>query len=111
MKDIEANIIAQEDQEEIAKFNSEQVKICRNEYLYKYLDFDGGLQMLKHHNIQFTRADRLNDEYDCNFEILDAPQDIISTLNQILQFGVCSLAISPNNSTLWGNDYASCKGL
>ncbi len=67
--------------------------------------------MLEHHNIQFTRADNLNDEYDCNFEILNAPQVIVSELNQLLQFGVCSLSTSPNNSTLWSDRYAGSSGL
>lgn len=33
--------------------------------LYKYLDADGGLNMLKYHNLQFTNASRLNDPFDC----------------------------------------------
>ena len=34
--------------------------------LYKYLDVDGGLAMLKHHNLQFTNATMLNDSFDCH---------------------------------------------
>ena len=31
--------------------------------LFKYLDADGGLEMLKHHNLQFTNVTRLNDPF------------------------------------------------
>lgn len=34
--------------------------------LYKYLDFDGGLKMMKCHNLQFTNATKLNDPFDCH---------------------------------------------
>lgn len=30
--------------------------------LYKYLDAKGGLEMLKHHDLQFTNATQLNDQ-------------------------------------------------
>ncbi len=34
--------------------------------LYKYLDFEGCLKMLRCHNLQFTHASRLNDPFDCH---------------------------------------------
>ena len=34
--------------------------------LYKYLNADGGLEMLKHHNLQFTNATKFNDPFDCH---------------------------------------------
>ena len=39
--------------------------------LYKYLDINGGLQMLKHSNLQFTNATRLNDPFDCHPSLID----------------------------------------
>ena len=39
--------------------------------LYKYLDFEGGLKMLKNHNLQFTNATRLNDPFDCHPSLID----------------------------------------
>lgn len=47
--------------------------------LYKYLDADGGLKMLEHHNLQFTNATRLNDPFDCHpalFDYSDPPVSI-----------------------------------
>lgn len=42
-----------------------------NEYpfLYKYCNFEGGYSMLSAMNIQFTRADELNDEDEINLSI------------------------------------------
>ena len=39
--------------------------------LYKYLDVDGGLAMLKHHNLQFTNATKFNDPFDCHPALFD----------------------------------------
>ena len=39
--------------------------------LYKYLDADGGLEMLKHHNLQFTNASKFNDPFDCHPALFD----------------------------------------
>ena len=39
--------------------------------LYKYLDVKGGLEMLKHHNLQFTNATRLNDPFDSHPTMFD----------------------------------------
>lgn len=41
------------------------------EILYKYLDAEGGLLMLKNHNLQFTNATRLNDPFDCHPGLID----------------------------------------
>lgn len=34
--------------------------------LFKYLDFNGGLAMLEHHNLQFTNTTKFNDPFDCH---------------------------------------------
>lgn len=39
--------------------------------LYKYLDVKGGLEMLKHHNLQFTNATCLNDPLDSHPALFD----------------------------------------
>lgn len=39
--------------------------------LYKYLDFEGGLKMLKKHNLQFTNATKLNDPFDCHPSLIN----------------------------------------
>lgn len=39
--------------------------------LYKYLDAKGGLEMLKHHDLQFTNATQLNDPFDCHPGLID----------------------------------------
>lgn len=39
--------------------------------LYKYLDADGGLKMLRNSNLQFTNATRLNDPFDCHPALFD----------------------------------------
>jgi hypothetical protein len=39
--------------------------------LYKYLDFNGGLMMLYHSNLQFTNATQLNDPFDCHPSLID----------------------------------------
>jgi len=39
--------------------------------LYKYLDVNGGLAMLEHHNLQFTNATQLNDPFDCPPALFD----------------------------------------
>lgn len=41
------------------------------EILYKYLDVDGGLKMLEHHDLQFTNATQLNDPFDCHPGLID----------------------------------------
>lgn len=47
--------------------------------LYKYIEVEGGLEMLKHRNLQFTNATRLNDPFDCHpalFDYSDSPVHI-----------------------------------
>lgn len=39
--------------------------------LYKYLDADGALKMLKYHNLQFTNATKINDPFDCHPSLID----------------------------------------
>lgn len=39
--------------------------------LYKYLDAEGGLAMLEHHNLQFTNASKFNDPFDCHPALFD----------------------------------------
>lgn len=39
--------------------------------LYKYLDVNGGLAMLKYHNLQFTNASKFNDPFDCHPALFD----------------------------------------
>lgn len=39
--------------------------------LFKYLDVDGGLMMLDHHNLQFTHVSQLNDPFDCHPSLID----------------------------------------
>ena len=39
--------------------------------LYKYLDAEGGLRMMKYHNLQFTNASRLNDPFDCHPSLIN----------------------------------------
>lgn len=41
------------------------------EVLYKYLDLDGGMAMLDHHNLQFTHVSQLNDPFDCHPSLID----------------------------------------
>ncbi|MBR5777926.1 MAG: DUF2971 domain-containing protein [Bacteroidales bacterium] len=42
--------------------------------LYKYLDTQGGLAMLRNGNIQFTNATKLNDPFDCHPSLIDFSQ-------------------------------------
>lgn len=39
--------------------------------LYKYINANSGLEMLKNHNLQFTNATKLNDPFDCHYELID----------------------------------------
>ena len=48
----------------------EKVTIIPN-MLYKYLDFEGCLKMLRCHNLQFTHASRLNDPFDCHPSLIN----------------------------------------
>lgn len=90
-----------------------------NQYpsVFKYCNYEGGLKMLSAQNIQFTRADCLNDEDEINISKCDFPHllgvlknnQISESLNsQILQakqffsgIGICSCGKSPFNEVLW----------
>lgn len=39
--------------------------------LFKYLDFNGGLAILEHHNLQFANATKFNDSFDCHPALFD----------------------------------------
>ena len=43
----------------------------QNPLLYKYLDALGALNMIKHHDLQFTNATKLNDPFDCHPGLID----------------------------------------
>lgn len=52
------------------------------ETLYKYLDVESAKAMLRFSNIQFTRATKLNDPFDCHQELLD-----FSTFDRVSKIG------------------------
>lgn len=100
-----------------------------NEYpsFYKYCDFDGGLKMLSAMNMQFTRADGLNDKDEVNLSKCDLDtvtnllvevgisKDTISrnfarTQAYFSGIGICSCGKSAHNERLW-KDYASKDGV
>ena len=64
--------------------------------LYKYLDLTGGLEMLKHHNLQFTNATRLNDPFDCHPALFD--------------YSVPNVSIGEEDDDLSPSDFLSEKG-
>lgn len=91
--------------------------------MYKYLTFDNAFAMLSAMNLQFTKAYKLNDEYEfdirkCDFSRIEKTlkncglqdsliKDKIEEANTFFKsIGVCSLGTSPNNSKLW-DKYAS----
>lgn len=100
-----------------------------NQYpsLFKYCDFNGGKQMLSAMNIQFTRADSLNDEFEMNLsktniqthienlQKIGIPEHLLSKkLEETIEFfggiGICSCGKSAKNEALWER-YASNKGV
>ena len=82
---------------------------------FKYLDYDGGLQMISNSTVQFTRQDSLNDNCDCNvetlvdfsfFESLGLGKGLINKYKakikrEIEQCGILSLGKTNDNETLW----------
>lgn len=88
-------------------------------YGYKYLTFDTGCQMLENRTLQFTRGDKINDEFDLSISKFDLSlaktigQDlseasritlqnkISSRSNEIKTFSICSLGMTEDNPTLW----------
>lgn len=94
---------------------------------YKYLDFDGGMAMLRNGTVRFTSACNLNDDYDCNTSIInyDSYREIGRTLGidklvieqtilkegeKVSHWGVCSLCKTAANDILW-NNYANKGGI
>lgn len=95
--------------------------------LFKYCSFDGGFQMLRAMNLQFTRADGLNDEFEVNLSktniethlsslrkigisndmLSDKLQDSINFFSGI---GICSCGKTAHNDTLWER-YSSNNGI
>lgn len=91
--------------------------------VYKYCSFEGGLAMLSSVNLQFTRADELNDDLELNLEKCNFTE-IINLLDQFNiseetwtcalaerqsffnGIGICSCGKTRNNETLWSK-YAS----
>ena len=119
--------------------NKDQISVADKSYMrhlvaqtnqypcfYKYCDFEAGVKMLSAMNIQFTRADSLNDEDELNLSKCNItpyiqllreagiPEDeIMERFNETKSFfggiGICSCGKSPHNRTLW-HDYASKDG-
>ena len=102
-----------------------------NRILYKYLDAEGGIQMLKNSNLQFTNATRLNDPFDCHPSLIDfsivppektrvwdknAVMGIESNRSDRLRDGawICSLSKVHNSILMWsyyGNHKGVCIGI
>jgi len=97
------------------------------ETLYKYLDAEGALKMLKKHNLQFTNATRLNDPFDChpsliNFSNVPAERsriwfaELISDLessqykNAHQETWICSLSKVYDSLLMWSY-YGAHKGV
>ena len=88
--------------------------------VYKYLTFDSGIMMLNNTNIQFTRADKLNDWLDCNVNKIDynsvtSNEEIKRIIKEhdghfFNSLGICSLGTSAYNETLW-NRYTYTNNL
>lgn len=95
--------------------------------VYKYVDFSGGMDMLRKSDIRFTSACALNDEYDCSAAVLnyDSYRELGLSLGlskdeieraiqregeEIAHWGICSLCRTSDNKTLWSN-YADGNGL
>lgn len=95
-----------------------------NGVLYKYLDYDGALAMLKKKNIQFTNASQFNDPFDCHPALLNYSncqgnntyQPIITKVAEERLFEtrnrtwLCCLSKTYNNLLMWSY-YASHSGV
>lgn len=98
--------------------------------LYKYLDIEGGLAMLKHNNLQFTNATKLNDPFDCHPALIDysnVPEKITGEYRSYLpkiresrseqnrqKTWICSLSKVHNSLLMWayyGNHQGVCVGI
>ena len=104
------------------------VSVRTQKKVYKYLTIDSAIKMLQHNNIQFTRADKLNDELDCHISkvkfdnilpyLEQMPLNATELIDKIKNkhgqslnnFGICSLGTSFDNSILW-NCYTKSKGI
>lgn len=113
----------------ITKFYNRHLVAQTNKYpsLFKYCDFNGGKQMLSALNVQFTRADSLNDEFEMNLsktniqthidklEQIGIPEHLMSLkIEEARAFfggiGICSCGKSAHNDALWDR-YASNEGI
>lgn len=98
-----------------------------NNKLYKYLDVNGGLSMLLHHNLQFTKASKLNDPFDCHPALIDfsdvpikkvqAYPEEVQTALQPTNFEkareneyICSLSKNYDSVLMWSY-YTNHKGI
>lgn len=98
-----------------------------NVTLYKYLDAEGGLKMMKCHNLRFANATRLNDPFDCHPSLIDFskvptekckiwPAHLIQELesspykNLRQRAWICSLSKVYDSLIMW-NFYSSYSGI
>lgn len=101
------------------------------EILYKYLDDDGGLNMLTYKNLQFTNSENLNDPFDCHPGLIDfsnvpSEKTKVWSKNDIIQLEsspyknlskytwICSLSKVHNSILMWsyyGNHEGICIGI
>ena len=98
-----------------------------NARLYKYLDFNGGLAMLRNRNLQFTNSTRLNDPFDCHPALFDfsnvpespynlPPRDFliekgkVDTENLRNKAWICSLSKIHDSLLMWSY-YCNHKGV
>ncbi len=98
-----------------------------NNKLYKYLDVNGGLLMLLHHNLQFTKASKLNDPFDCHPALIDLsdvpikkvqayPEEVQTALQPTIfekareNEYICSLSKNYDSVLMWSY-YTNHKGI
>ena len=98
--------------------------------LYKYLDSNGGLKMLKHGNLQFTNATKLNDPFDCHPALINFSNypnnlkgkngyalsivQISKCIGNRRKAWICSLSKNHDSMLMWayyGNHKGVCIGL
>ena len=98
--------------------------------LYKYLDAKGGLEMLKHGNLQFTNATKLNDPFDCHPALINFSNypnnlkgkngyalsivQISKCIGNRRKAWICSLSKNHDSMLMWayyGNHKGVCIGL
>ena len=98
----------------------------QNKLLYKYLDAKGALNMIKHHDLQFTNATKLNDPFDCHPGLIDftkvqehrtkywSKEDVIAVESNLYErirdrTWLCSLSKIYDSLLMWSY-YNSHKG-